>query len=302
MWDGVSFSREENQMRPFKAVSGAGISAVAAMLLCVGSASAAIVQQSAVKLLPTSGSLALKGKAYAKVDAYLSTRAPLSTRPDMKSNPVGSVRMAFPSGTTLNTLATVGCKMRATTSPTLLKANCASSQIGFGWALMNNLGTSPLLQIAGAPVDCLVSDLGQYSRSYPTAPPACTPRGLIWVSVRAYQGSGDGIHVTNRKAIIFANSNSVAALSFPGVVNSNVLSVTLPAMGGNGSQPGEFPFGIVLSDFRLVINKTNYLKMGTCPAGHRFTVTTTTTYSQLVGESIPAPAAKVIAAKSICRV
>ena len=278
------------------------VGAIAAALFVGAAPAGAVISQiSNVKVLPLSGTLPALGHSYVKLDAYLATRDPASTRADKKANPVGTVKMTFPVGSTVNTASTVGCKLKGNASPAQIKTVCATSIVGEGWALLNNLGTSPLSQLTEAPKACLASDTTQYTRTYATAAPTCTPRGFIWVHVRAYQGTGDGTRVLNRTAIIFANDNRVAPVSFAGTVTLNVLAVQLPAMGGTGSQPGELPLGVVLSDFKLVIAKTNYLKLGACPATKKVNISTYVKYSKFVHETTLAPPPITVNYSSPCR-
>lgn len=278
------------------------ISVVGAVTLLIApSASASIQQQADVKVKATSGTMAPKGVNYVKIQSYLSTRDPASTRTAMKANPVGNVLMTFPAGSTINQKATVGCKVNVYSPVLAIKTSCASSVIGDGWALMNNLGLAPLPQLTEAPVPCAADDATQYTRTYQTAAPTCTPRGFIWVHVRAYQG-GKVNNVFKSNVIIFANENAVAPLAFPGVITGNKLSVTLPALNGNTSEAGELPFGVVLSDFALNINKTNYLKAGACPRTKKWNVSTKVTYSKLVGEDPSTrPAPITVNSVSSCR-
>lgn len=282
------------------------ITAGAALAACIWVAAAvpagATISQTAnVKILPFSGTLPAVGKSYVKIDAYLATRDPASKRTDKKANPVGTVKMTFPAGSTVNAAATPGCKLKGNASPALIRTTCATSQVGEGWALLNNLGTSPLSQLAEAPKACLASDTTQYTRIYATGAPTCTPRGFVWVHVRAYQGTGDGTRVLNHTAIIFANDNRIAPLSFAGSVALNVLAVQLPALGGTGSQPGELPLGAVLSDFKLVISKANYLKLGACPSTKRVNVSTYVKFSKFVRETTLAPPPVTVNYSSPCR-
>ena len=263
----------------------------AVTLLIAPTASAAIQQQANIKVSATSGTAAPKGLSYVKINAYLSTRDPASTRLAKKANPVGNVLMTFPAGSTINQKATTGCKMNVYSPVNVLTVSCAKFLIGDGWALMNNLGISPLPQLTEAPAPCAEDDAMQYVRTYEAAKPTCTPRGFIWVHVRAYHG-GLVNRVYKSNVIIFSNSNAVAPLAFYGTVTGNKLSVTLPALNGASSEAGELPFGVVLSDFALNINKTNYLKAGACPRTKKWNTSTKVTYSKLVGEDAstrPAP-------------
>lgn len=280
-------------------------SAAAAAIGCLalaGAAQAAIQQQADIRLTAATGSGVAVGHGYAKVDAYLATRDPASTRTGMKANAVGSVRITFPRGTTPNVNATPGCRLAGKASPAKVKAACSRSQIGDGWALLNNLGSDPLGQLAEAPPACALDDASQYTRTYNAGAPSCTPRGFIWVHVRAYQGTGNGRVVTNRKAVIFSNFNGVSPLSFAGSVTANVLSVTLPAMNGAGSQPGELPLGVVLSDFQLSIRQPKYLRLGACPSSKVMSVSTVVRYSKFISEpTVPAPPSQTLVTNSACR-
>jgi hypothetical protein len=86
----------------------------------------------------------------------------------------------------------------------------------------------------------------------------------------------------DKTAIIFANDNGVAALSFQGLIIKNsdssiTLAADLPAFNDAGLK-GFLPLDTDISDFRLVINNTAYLKAGDCTAG-KYHVVTTHTYS-----------------------
>ena len=274
--------------------------AVFAALLLAAPAQAAISQQAIVNVVPAVGTGSAVGKQYVGIQAYLSTRDPASTRASHKPNPVGTVLMTFPTGSVATPNKSVVCKLSGTTYPGKLATSCPKAQIGNGWALMSNLGVNPLAQVSGAPKPCDVLDTGQYSRTYPVGKPACTPLGFVWVNVKAYQGATIK-GVQHNEAITFANDNKVMALSFTGLVVGNKLTVTLPSLGGKGSQAGELPLGIVLTDFRLNITNTTYLKAGACPSSKKFVVSTKTVYSKFVSESTPAPAPITVATSSPCK-
>jgi hypothetical protein len=283
----------------------------AALLAVPAAASAAIQQQAVVKLSPTAGALAPKGKNYVKVSAYLSTRDASSVRPQMKANPVGKVVMAFPAGSTINPKATPGCHMNQYSQVGLLKTKCAKSLIGIGWAFVNTgwsgaAARAQLTDIAGGPNSpgpCDVGDATQYTRAFAaTGTPDCVPIGHIWNRVYAYQGaiiSGK----YNVNGVIFASDNAVAGIAFGGTTRTNALTVPLPAINGIGSGAGELPFGWVLSDFKLNITKPNYLKAGSCPGGHRWTVKSTISFSNFKADPVgPPPATQVINTTVPCRV
>ncbi|MEI7560395.1 MAG: hypothetical protein WCJ63_07350 [Actinomycetes bacterium] len=163
-----------------------------ALLAVPAVSSAALVQQSDVKIVPTSGAKP-KVKSYVKLDAYLSTRDAASTRGTGKTNPVGFVSMDFPAGSTINKAAGPVCNQSEYSTPSFLAANCASSVIGTGWALLNGGVATAREQITGAATACNVDDATQYSRTYATGPqratgPSCLPIGDVWVKVTAYQG------------------------------------------------------------------------------------------------------------------
>ena len=274
-------------------------------------AGAAISQKANVKVLSSTGVGYAKGGGYVKLNAYLSTRDPASTRPLHKPNPVGKVAMAFPVGSIINQAARVPCPLAATANVFSIFNKCnprstsvghVNSVIGEGWALLSNLGSSPISQyhdpIYGAPLDCPLTVLDQYSRLYENAKPSCLPRGYLWGKVFAYLGAMvNGVQKKDR--VIFTTTNKTTGVAFAGTVVGNVLTVPLPS-GGVGKAPGELALGVVLTDFHLDITAVNYLRAGACPPVKRFTVTTTLTYSKLSGESIPAPAPKVISYLSPC--
>ena len=169
-----------------------------------------------------------------------------------------------------------------------------------------------------APADCSPSDSAQYSRTYetglsfsnPLAGLSCLPQGLTWVHVLAYAGMGNGVvdkvtgkvydrtdtvakkkaaKVTDKTAIIFANDNGVAALSFNGTIikNSNktvTLHVDLPAFNTAGLK-GYLPLDSDLVDFRLVTNNSKYMTAPTCPkATKKVTTTSVITYNPFPGD------------------
>ena len=167
-----------------------------------------------------------------------------------------------------------------------------------------------------APADCSPSDSAQYSRTYeagitfktPLAGLSCLPQGLTWVHVIAYAGMGNGVvdkvtgkvydrtdaakkraaKVTDKTAIIFANDNGVAALSFNGTIikNSNktvTLHVDLPAFNSAGIK-GYLPLDSDLVDFRLVTNNSKYMTSPTCPKSKKVTTTSVITYNPFPGD------------------
>ena len=168
-----------------------------------------------------------------------------------------------------------------------------------------------------APADCSPSDSAQYSRTYetglsfsnPLAGLSCLPQGLTWVHVLAYAGMGNGVvdkvtgkvydrtdtvakkkaaKVTDKTAIIFANDNGVAALSFNGTIikNSNktvTLHVDLPAFNTAGLK-GYLPLDADLVDFRFVLNSTKYITAGACPSNKQAPVVSKITYSPFPGD------------------
>lgn len=285
--------------------------AVAALLAVPAAASAALQQQAIVKLSPTAGALAPKGKNYVKVSAYLSTRDAASTRPQMKANPVGKVVMAFPPGSTINPKATPGCHMNQYAQVGLLKTGCAKSLIGMGWALVNTgwdgaAARAQLTDLPGGPNSpgpCAVDDATQYTRTFEVAGnPDCVPVGHIWNRVYAYQGAIiNGKY--NLNGIIFASDNAVAGIAFGGTTRANALTVPLPAINGVGSGAGELPFGWVLSDFQLNITKPNYLKAGACTASHKWIVKSTINFSNFKADPVgPPPASQVLNTVVPCKV
>ena len=164
-------------------------------LAFVGNAGA-FTQHSAVTLTPTSGPGVLKGKTYGNINAYLATRDPDSTRGMKKTNPVGTVNMAFPAGSTVNKAA-VGaanvCQQSEYATLALLASACSGAKIGTGWALLNDGNISPSAhdQVDGAPAACTSGDSTQYGRTWeanPAAGPDCVPVGDIYVKLTAYQG------------------------------------------------------------------------------------------------------------------
>ena len=284
--------------------------AVSAALAVPAAAGAAVTQQARVSLGALSGSLKPKGFSYAKVDAYLATRDSASARQQLQANPVGRILMSFPTGTLINSRATSGCHMNQYSPVSALKTMCASSQIGTGWALVKTAtpDATPRIQLPdisglpNAPAPCGITDISQYSRTWSSGALDCVPIGHLWNRVRAYQGAIiAGTYTPN--AVIFANENSVSGLAFAGTIKSNVLTVNLPALNGTGSGAGELPFGWVLSDFRLVINRSNYLKTPGCPRStHRWTTKTVTSYSRFKAESTSVlPGPKTIYTSSGCR-
>jgi len=173
-----------------KSILVAALAAVTSLAL-VTSASASLVQQSQVKLLPLTGSLAPKGKAYVILDTYLSTRDAASTRDAFKTNPVGKVFMDFPAGSTINKTAGPVCNQSEYQTPAALRTLCATSLIGTGWALLNNGATTAQAQLTGAANYCNTAEKSTYMATYEgvtSAGPSCLPQGDIWVQVSAYQG------------------------------------------------------------------------------------------------------------------
>ena len=162
----------------------------------------------------------------------------------------------------------------------------------------------------------------QYSRSFQTLisftnwklGPAClatgsvpgTPAGFVWVHVYVYAGAGNGTYkagvngnkpydrtdplhkrapkVTDSRAVIFANDNGIAALSFSGTIKTNAnksvtLAVDLPAFNSAGLK-GFLPLDTDLVDFRLLIRNTRYVTVGSCPSSRKLNIATAITYSQ----------------------
>ncbi|CAB4874571.1 MAG: hypothetical protein F2799_04685 [Actinobacteria bacterium] len=295
------------------------LTAVVAVLVVPAASSAAISQQAIVKVKSTAGALAPKGKNYVKVDAYLSTRDPASGRPQLKANPVSKAVLAFPPGSTINPKATPGCHLSQYSPVSTLKAKCAKALVGMGWAFVNTGwdGASARTQLADisggpnsparcadpvAPVGATVNQDPQYSATYEAAGvPGCVPVGHIWSRVYAYQGAIiNGKYLSN--GIIFANDNSVAAIAFGGTTKTNTLTVPLPALNGTGAGLGELPFGWVLSDFKLNITKTNYLKAGACTSSKKWTVKSTVSFSNFKPDgALPGPASQVKSTVSPCR-
>jgi hypothetical protein len=284
----------------------------AAVLLALPAAASAALQQEAnVKVTPTAGALAPKGKNYVKLNAYLSTRDAASTRPQMKANPVGKVVITFPAGSIVNAKATPGCHLNQYSAVSKLKATCAKSLVGMGWAYVNTgwVGASARAQLTdiaagpNSPAPCLDGDTAQYMRTWSaTGTSDCVPIGHIWNRVYAYQGA-----IINGKynpaGIIFASDNSVAGIAFGGTTKTNTLTVPIPALNGAGSGAGELPFGWVLSDFKLNITKPTYLKAGACPASKKWNVKTTVSFSNFKEDAaLPVPANQVITTQSTCRV
>ncbi len=167
-----------------------------------------------------------------------------------------------------------------------------------------------------APADCAADDATQYLRTYesgmvfkrPLAGLGCLPQGLTWVHVNAYAGSGNGAYnpttkkiydradaakkrsarVTDKRAIIFANDNGVAALSFAGSITANkdktvTLNVDMPAFNSAGLK-GYLPLDSDLVDFRLVTNNAKYLTAGACPKSKLATVKSVITYNPFPGD------------------
>ena len=191
-----------------------------------------------------------------------------------------------------------------------------------------------------APVDCLQSDATQFSRTYeaglkytdPMAGLSCTPGGFTWVRVTGYIGSGNGAYdpvtkkiydrtdsakkraakVTDKTAIIFANDNGIAALSFAGTITKNpdttvTLNVDLPAFNSAGLK-GYLPLDTDLVDFRFVTTNSKYLAAGAakyCPKNKTISTATTVTFSPFPGDysggntSVYAP--QIINSNSACK-
>jgi len=187
-----------------------------------------------------------------------------------------------------------------------------------------------------APVDCTGTESAQYLRTYetalsytnPLAGLACLPQGHTWVHVTAYAGMGNGAvnpvtgkvydradtkktraaKVTDKTAVIFANDNGVAALSFNGTTKANkdktlTLHVDLPAFNSAGIK-GYLPLDSDLVDFRLVVNNSKYITAGTCPKTKKVVTTSVITYNPFPGDyakgdrSVYAP--KTITSESPC--
>ena len=283
------------------------------MLVGAAPAGATISQIADVAVKPASGTGVAKGKNYVKLNSYLATRDAASTRGTMKANPVGKVVMTFPVGSTINLNATPGCNKSEYSFVSALASGCASSVVGTGWALLNTGSNVLQGQLTGAPADCLESDATQYSRTYRSGPPSCTPLGGVWVKVTAYQGGvlknqlwnhvpGVPFNKFTKTAIIFANDNGIAPLAFAGNIKNNVLTVNIPSLNGDGAGAGELTGGWVLSDFKLDITKPNYLKAGACTSSKKWTVNTKFTYSKLKGEvNGPSPATTSINSTSTCK-
>jgi hypothetical protein len=180
------------------------------------------------------------------------------------------------------------------------------------------VGTAPTStgNYAAAPADCLQGDATQYSRTYeagtslanPLAGLSCTPAGFTWVHVTGYAGVGNGnwnaatgkvydrtdaakkrsAKVTDKKAIIFANDNGVAAISFAGTVKPNAdrtltLHVDLPAFNAAGLK-GFLPLDSDLVDFRFATTNPKYLTAGPCPSTKKYTITSVFKYSPFPGD------------------
>ena len=173
-----------------KVIITTALAAIGSLALA-GGASAALVQNSQIKLLPTSGTGKPKNNSYVKLQSYLSTRDAASTRGAKKANPVGKVFMDFPAGSTINKSAKTTCNLSEYSTVEGLASGCASSVLGTGWALLNTGGTTAHDQLLGAPTDCPSSDATQYSRTWsanPAGKPNCLPLGHLWVAITAYQG------------------------------------------------------------------------------------------------------------------
>jgi len=175
--------------------------AVAFSIMALGAtsnASAQFTQFANIKMLGTGGTTAAKGTSYVSLDTYQGTRDSASTHgPMKKTNPVGTVNMAFPVGSTVNKAA-VGagnvCNQSEYASPALLATACPNAVVGTGWALLNTGSQFPSAQDQpdGAPAPCLFGDTDQYSRDYrvnPGAGPSCVPLGELYVKIIAYQGA-----------------------------------------------------------------------------------------------------------------
>lgn len=289
---------------------------VGLLYVAVAPASATITQTSLVKMLQTSGTLAPKGKAYVKLTAYLATRDASSTRPQKKAAPVGKAVAQFPTGTVINSSATVGCNQSEYTAPATLAARCSSSVIGSGWALINTgtVGATARDQLTGSPAACSPSDPTQYTRTWPSGTLTCVPIGSLWVKVTAYQGgvlknqawrtiTGAKFNTFSKNTIIFSNNNSLAPLAFGGSIYNGKLTVLIPSLNGSGAGSGELIGGWVVSDFYLNMGKTNYLRSPACPSTHKWTTKTTTYYSKFKGETVgPTPSSITTSTLSTCRV
>jgi hypothetical protein len=94
--------------------------------------------------------------------------------------------------------------------------------------------------------------------------------------------------LTSKTAIIFANDNGVAALSFGGTTTPTAggtltLHVDLPAFNSAGLK-GYLPLDSDLMDFRLVVNNSKYITAGACPSSKMVDVVTTVTYNPFPGD------------------
>ena len=282
----------------FRTKAIAAVAAVAAFAsVAVPASASALSQQAQVKLLNSSTTSTAKpaGKSYVRLNAYLATRDPASVKPQHQTNPVGKVVVTFPSGSYITPGSTgrTVCKQPAGQGAAVM-AQCASSKIGTGWALVNtgqNLGVggTPLArpQLAGAPADCAPGSgdpltWTQYSDIWPSGTLGCVPMGHLWNRVSIYLGGiPEGKTAASANSVVFVSQNIASIVSFSGAISKNVLTVKLPALYGSGSYPGELFFGWVLSDFQLNVSNTHYLKAGSCPsATHRWKVNTAVTYSQ----------------------
>lgn len=171
---------------------GAGAAVVAFSVSC-GSA-LAFTQTANIKVLPTTGSGVPQGGKNVLLDSYLATRDPDSTRGTKKTNPVGTVSMRFPAGSSVNAAA-VGagnvCQLSEYAAVSTLKTSCSKAVVGRGWAFLNSGNPSPQPQIDQAPAACPVGDATQYSRTWAAHPeqgPDCVPIGSVYVDITAYQG------------------------------------------------------------------------------------------------------------------
>ena len=173
-----------------KVIITTALAALGSLALASG-ASAALVQQADIKLLPTSGTGLPKVNSYVKLKSYLSTRDAASTRGTKKANPVGKVFMDFPTGSTINKAAKKTCNLSEYSTPSVLAASCSASILGTGWALLNTGSATAHEQLTGAAPACADGDATQYSRTWaanPSAGPDCTPVGDLYVKITAYQG------------------------------------------------------------------------------------------------------------------
>ena len=293
-----------------------------------------VQQQATVKIYGSvSKGKAVGGKA-ALLDTYLATRDSASSKAASQPQAVASVDMTFPVGSKANPIGS--CPLWPTEKPWNFARFCASSKVGEGWALVSGMGTSPMSRLSSssgattapsgsgnylnAPADCEIGVSDQYSRSYesllqsstslsqPLGGLPCTPRGYVWVHVKAYAGDGNGVvspttgkmydrtdpkkaraaRNLDKTAIVFANDNGIAALSFAGTIRSNhdkslTLHVDMPAFNQAGLK-GFLPLDNDLVDFRLTITNPRYITAPPCPKNKTWAVRTVTSYSPFPGD------------------